>query len=78
MCAFFICFLKEASFQGWDIGGIYFFFSLTSITSSNSLENLSFLDSSFNSKTCSSIATNNSPLKALITKHSVLGEKHLI
>ena len=78
MCAFCICFLNDATFHGCDIGGIYFFFSFTSIFSSNSLENLSFLESSFNSKTCSSIDTNKSPLNALITRHSVFGKKHLI
>ena len=75
---FSICLRKELNFHGWAIGGIYFFFSLTTITSSNSLENLSFLDNSFNSKICSSIVTNKSPLNALITKHSVLGIKHFI
>ena len=55
---------------------MYFFFSLTISTSSKFLENLSFLDNSLSSNICSSIETTNDPSNALITKHSVLEEKH--
>ena len=74
----FVCisFLKLLIFHGCDIVGIYFAFSTFSTTLSKLFENISFLDNSLNSKTCSSIATNKSPLKAFITRHSVLDEKH--
>ena len=55
---------------------MYFLFFLTTRTSSKFLENLSFLDNSLSSNICSSIETTNEPSYALITKHSVFGEKH--
>ena len=55
---------------------MYFFLSLTIGTSLKFLENLSFLVNSLSSNICSSIETTNDPSYALITKHSVFGEKH--
>ena len=52
-----------------------FVFSTFSTTLSKLFENLSFLDNSLNSKIWSSIATNKSPLKAFIIRHSVLDGK---